>query len=326
MAWPRRTVVLVAVTFLTLVAVAGPAAADPPRPGDVRSTITGVSPPTAAIRATTDPVGALLRLRVARGTEVVVFGYEDEQYLRFLADGTVEENLHSPATYLNRTRFAATPVPPGATAAAAPLWRRVGAGGSYAWHDHRTHYMAPGRPPAPMAWKVPLQVNGQRVTVDGRYAGVASVAAWPWWLVAVLVAAALGVVGWKRPRFVAAGAVLGGAGVALAGAWLLRLTANGPPGWTAVGLGVVAVVAAVLSVVVREVGKGPLLAGAGLALVIAAYRRLSVLRYPVLPTSLPWWLDRLSVALALGTGVAALVVGAHLVLQPVGRAPATTTA
>ncbi len=48
-----------------------------------------------------------IELRNNSDSVVVVEGYRNEPYLRFLPDGTVQENRRSPATYLNEDRFAA---------------------------------------------------------------------------------------------------------------------------------------------------------------------------------------------------------------------------
>ena len=129
-----------------------------------------------------------------------MIGYEAEPYVRIGADGTVAENVRSPAVYLNRTRLGSSPVPESADAEAEPEWRRVGTGGTFVWHDHRTHWMAAGVPPRPVDWTVPLIIDGQRVTVSGRYEPVPVPSALPWLglLVASFVVTVL--VGWRHPR------------------------------------------------------------------------------------------------------------------------------
>ena len=76
-------------------------------------------------------------------------------------------------------------------------------------------------------------------------------------------------------------------------------------------------VAVVAAVVAAATDQGPWLAGAGVALLLWAGRRLSVLDHAVLVTSLPAWLDRLAVAVGCGAGVAAVVIGVRAVLRPV---------
>ena len=79
--------------------------------------------------------------RNATGKNVVVPGYENEPYLRFLTSGRVEINVNSPAKYLNEERYGGVKVPRG-DAKAKPQWQLVAQGGGYAWHDHRIHWMS----------------------------------------------------------------------------------------------------------------------------------------------------------------------------------------
>ena len=131
--------------------LAGPAAADAARPGDVRSQVTAVTPASAGIHAEVLGGDSFLHLRVDPGTQVVVIGYQDEPYLRVEADGTVQVNDRSPARWLNEQRLADVPVPPTADPTAPPAWRTIGHGGSVSWHDHRTHWMATTKPDPPAA-------------------------------------------------------------------------------------------------------------------------------------------------------------------------------
>jgi hypothetical protein len=267
--------------------------------------------------------GSFVRLRVAAGTPVTVLGYDGEPYLRFDTDGTVEENTRSPAAYLNRTRYAGTPVPVSADAKATPEWRRVGAGGEYAWHDHRTHWMATGRPPAPQHWHVPLLVAGRPVTLDGVYQGVPAPASWPWWLAVLAVGLGVGLIGGRWPRAaggLAAAVAVVGLPVAVA---VARLPAAGVNGWTGVALCAIAMAAGVAAVFApSRAVVGPLLAGAGLALLLWAGRRLSVLDHAVLVTGRPDGLDRAGVATGVGAGVALLVTGVRAALSAPARRPA----
>jgi hypothetical protein len=117
-----------------------------------------------------------LELDVEPGHELVVLGYEDEPYLRFRADGTVEVNRRSPATYLNEDRFAEVDVPAQANPEAEPEWEPVAPRDPYGWHDHRIHYMSRSLPPQVddesvetkvFDWRVPVLVDGRRDTITG---------------------------------------------------------------------------------------------------------------------------------------------------------------
>ena len=72
-------------------------------------------------------------------------------------------------------------------------------------------------------------------------------------------------------------------------------------------VGLIALVLGVLAVVVERLRTVGLLAG-GVFLATWAVFRLGVLSNPVLPTTVPFGLERLVTALALGVGVGAVVV------------------
>ena len=113
------------------------------------------------------------------GHTVIVEGYTGEPYLRFQPDGTVERNRLSTATYLNDDRQGEVDLPADVTAAgpdAEPEWEEVADGGTYAWHDHRVHWMDDSSPsvdrgePVPGAydpWRVPIVVDGAPAEVQG---------------------------------------------------------------------------------------------------------------------------------------------------------------
>ena len=316
----RRVGWWVLATVFWVGVLAGPAAADSARPGDVRSEVVAIKPATTGLRARVVGGDSFLRLHVDDGVEVVVLGYEGEPYLRVRADGTVEVNDHSPARWLNESRLATTPLPATANAEAAPAWRRIGGGGETAWHDHRTHWMATSRPDPPRrAWSVPLVVDGRAVTIEGRYAFVPPPPAWPWWLGALAAAALTVGLGWSRRGLAAAAVVLAGGLAVAVGLAIWRLPGGRSLGVTAVVLGLLAVGGAVVAWrAPRATFAGAFLAGAGVALLAYTAPRLDVLRHAVLVTDLPAWVDRLSVTLALGVGSAAVVLGVRAVLGPAG--------
>jgi hypothetical protein len=108
---------------------------------------------------------------------LVVAGYRDEPYLRFLPDGRVQINRRSPAAYLNEDRFAQVEVPGRADHRAAPDWRPVAENGRYDWHDHRIHWMSENSMPPQIKdeakrtkvfdWKIPVAAAGRPGTVRG---------------------------------------------------------------------------------------------------------------------------------------------------------------
>ncbi len=309
----RRALLAIVIGVGVVLLSAGPAAADPARPTNVGSHITAITPATAAVTVELVGANAFLRLRVRPGTTVTVMGYKNEPYLRIDADGTVEENRNSTATYLNRTLTGTVDIPAAANDDAPPDWHRVAGGGTYAWHDHRVHWMASGVPPERQPWTVPLLVDGAPATVEGWYAAESAPGALPWWVIALAVAAGAGVAGWWGHRRVTAAAVVVAAGLGLPIAVAIaRLPASGVGDWTGVILLGLAVAAAIVAVATDQ---GAWLAGAGVALLLWAGRRLSVLDHAVLVTALPEWLDRLAVAAGCGAGIAAVVVGLRAALR-----------
>jgi len=132
-----------------------------------------------------------LELHSRGAARVVVFGYEGEPYLRFDPDGTVWRNAASPSAYLNVSNDASAPVPPEASTEADPRWEQVAEDGTFAWHDHRTHWMS-ARPPigdqaeVVQEWSVPFAVgDAERVQLTGELWWAPSSDPWAWLLVAM---------------------------------------------------------------------------------------------------------------------------------------------
>jgi hypothetical protein len=300
---------------------ASPASADPAGPSDFRSEVTEIVPDAAGVDATILGGDSFLEVAVAAGHEVIVEGYSGEPYLRFRADGTVEQNRLSSATYLNDDRKGGGDIPAEVTAAlqdegTEPEWEEVASGGSYAWHDHRVHWMADASPPVGRGervggnydpWLVPLTVDGQPVEVRGTLTYVKAVSPLPWAALAVVL---LGGVAWfGRGRGLRLPAA------ALAVASLLAVVvgradwASTPDGmgnvllWLLPAVALVAAVAAV-ALAAKPAGVVTLLASVA-SLSGWALLRFSVLLKPVLPADVPAALDRASVAAALGLAVAA---------------------
>jgi hypothetical protein len=309
----RAALIGVALTLLS----ATPAAADPVGPSDFRSEVTGIEPPTEVVAARVLGGDSFLELDVAPGHTVVVLGYAEEPYLRFNDDGTVERNVRSPATYLNDDRLAAVEPPPEARPDAEPVWEQVATGGTYAWHDHRIHWMSSSPPPVERGeavggafdpWRVPLVIDGAPTDVTGTLRYEAATSPLPWAVLAVAAAGLLVVLGRRAPLFAASGALTLVAALAVVlgraehGVNPADAGAN-PLLWALPVVALVAGAAATLlgdrrPTVVLALASVATLAGWGLL-------RLTVLLRPVLPTPLPDPLDRAGVALALGTAAGA---------------------
>jgi len=204
---------------------------------DYRSNITAIAPQVPGLSVEVLEFADRLLLRNHTGKTVTIYGYEGEPYARVLANGTAEQNVRAPATYLNTNFYAQVAVPPIASSSAAPEWAVVDRTGEFEWHDHRIHWMSPA-PPANVKnkstrtlifdWKVPIEVGSTKGAIDGQLfwtpenskAPAAAIV-----LGAVIVVAGLLFVLFIRRRRARAaaggggGATAGGGGVAPTEAW-----------------------------------------------------------------------------------------------------------
>ena len=136
---------------------------------------------------------------------MVVEGYEGEPYLRFQPDGTVERNRLSTATYLNEDRQGeGVEIPADAGPDAEPEWEAIASGGTYAWHDHRVHWMQESSPSVERGeavggaydpWRVPIVVDGSQAEIEGTLVYEEAVSPLPYVGLAVIVAGLLGFYG-----------------------------------------------------------------------------------------------------------------------------------
>jgi hypothetical protein len=332
----RRARIVVLAAGLSLVASvlfgASPVSADAAGPTDYRSEISGVEPATDAISVTIEGGDAFVRIAAVAGSEVLVFGYEGEPYLRIDADGTVMENRRSPATYLNRDRYGSD-VPESASADAEPEWVVVARNGAYAWHDHRAHRMEPFAPvdasrgDTVLEGVIPMDVDGRAVSILVTTRWMPAPSAWPAVLGAIIgtaatvlaamagrvapvvavTAAAATVVGWLQYRS------LPGETEPVAAWWLLPLVALG------------------FAVVGMLLGRSPTAhaatAIAAVQIALWGYTRRDGLRRAILPTDAPFWLDRFVGAAAVTVGlVGAAVALVALVKPPELQTPAGSPA
>jgi hypothetical protein len=314
-----HTTRLAAVSLGLLIAVASPAAADPAGPSDFRSEVTGIEPAVEGVDAEIRGGDSFLELSVELGHTVIVEGYSGEPYLRVLDDGTVQQNRLSSATYLNDDRKGQVDIPAEVEAAMAdgadPEWEVVADDGTYAWHDHRVHWMAEVSPPVDRGdtvagaydpWRVPIAVDGEDVEIQGVLHYEEATSPLPWAALALVVAVGLGWAGRGRslrPAAIALILVATGALIVGRAEWTATPDAGGNPLlWV---LPAVALLGALGAVALARRSGGVILALASVAALSGwALFRLESLLKPVLPTELPFALDRATIALALGASVA----------------------
>ncbi len=345
-----RRSLLIAVGLVVVAAT--PALADPAKPTNYRSTVLRLSPSTSAVTARVVGGDGYLYLKVERGHEAVVPSTTANAppYLRFEKDGTVRENQLSPNTFINNSRYGGTAVPSDASKATAttpPVWKTVSTDGSYAWHDHRIHWMVPGTPPqlggrstgkvsmgGPNGdWQVPLLVDGRPVTVYGELVLNGAQSPLPWVALAVVAAVPLFFAGRRRPVAAGVGAALVAGLVALVVGMAQNAAIPAGAGAMAVtvALPAVAVVAAVVGSILRP---PPTKVIGGLAAVAALLgwvaTRFAVFTKSVLPTDLNFNLDRAGTAVVIGLSVAAAALlvrsGALTPAAPPASTPAPGSA
>ncbi len=322
----RRSLLAAALAALWILASPGVAVADPPGPTDYLSEVTEIDPDLPGIAVEIIGGDSFVLLTVEPGIAVDVVGYSGEPYLRFLTDGTVEENRLAPSKYLNEDRYAAGVIPDEADADADPEWVVVATDGSYAWHDHRTHWMnalpPPGRGPGDQVAEgvVPLFIDGVEVdvTVVSFWQEPPSPLPVASGLLGGLLIAALV---WRERRLVAVATVgLGVAAAFVGGVAYLSVPPETVPPWSLWVFPVTAVLLAGLVLVrgsrLTATMRRTLLLIAALELIAWGIAHWSWLWPAVLPTSLPFWLDRFVGALTL---VGAAGVTGAVLMEPTRR-------
>ena len=229
----RSRTALACVAVVVLLCALWPAL--PARAADagVVSTLEGVQPPASGLELEVAGGDRFLSLTNGTGKQVVVKGYDDEPYLRFLPSRVVEVNTRSPSKYANEDRYALRPVPAQASSDAPPRWQTVSRDGSYRWFDHRIHLMEKGTPPQVkdeskrtkiFNWDVPMTIGGQDAKAVGTLEWVPASSSGTSPLVFIGIAAAAlaigaGVVALARRRKGSAPAGAGGRGEPAEEAW-----------------------------------------------------------------------------------------------------------
>jgi hypothetical protein len=186
----RRAILILASALLVAIAAPGAVAAagetstqssspfsDQGSNSNYRSYITGVTPRVAGLGVQVLEFADRLQLVNHTGKTVTVFGYQQDPYARVLADGTVQRNVRSPATYLNESFYGNVATPKIADPTAPPRWEVLDRTRQFEWHDHRIHWPSPRLPPQVkdkskrtliFNWTVPIEVGGVKGAIAGQ--------------------------------------------------------------------------------------------------------------------------------------------------------------
>ncbi len=324
----KKVVSLSLLALLAMVVTAPAAMADAAGPTNYRTDIVSVEPATSAVRVEIIGGDAFLSLEQLEPVEIIVLGYKSEPYLRFDPDGTVYENRRSPAVWLNQDRYGNEGLPDFADPAARPEWYQVADNGSYAWHDHRSHWMNSQPPPSAQAGdqvleaSVPIDVDGERVTIIVASYLLDSPSVVP---SAAGIALGLGaaVAGWRltQSKRAAIGLLAAALAAILGTVAFLSVPAETGPSQLLWLLPTAAVIATLVQLLIRNrtattVYLDGLTAVAGATLGAWGIVRFDALRRALIPTEAPASLDRLIIGLALVIGAALAVQGLYGLVRP----------
>lgn len=300
--------------------------ADAAGPTDYRTTVTAITPATDVIDVGVEGGDAFMRIDVEPGHEALILGYDGEPYLRIGADGTIEQNRRSYATYYNEERYGRTDVPDVVDNDAPPDWEHVGSGGTWAWHDHRAHWMGteppiglePGDSLPPQV--VPIVVDGVPVDVEVRITllDAPSLAPVVFGAVVGLGLAALGVLLGPATTGLVMLLLAGAAFAVGLGQYLSLPPETGPmlTWWLLPAIGVASIVAAIVTYGRSRFTLLALTLVAAAQVLIWGLQRRSGLTAAIIPTDLPDDVDRfvtaaaLAGALAIGTATIARLFAA----------------
>ena len=197
-----------------------------------------------------------------------------------------------------------------------PEWEQVASDGSYAWHDHRAHWML-RQPPANAergqqvgSGDIPLQVDGTPVSVSVAVTWAEAPSRLPL-IAGAVVAVFLTMIVLSSRRRLAWILVAGGAAAAGIGYWqyqsLPAVTGPSLMWWL---VPAVAAVSGLLAVLFgRTLVSFALVLLGGIELAIWVLLRRDGLVRALLPTAAPYWLDRGVTTFAAVVAVFAIAVG-----------------
>ena len=333
-----RAVGAVVIGLLALFGAPSVAHADPAGPTDYLTEIVDVSPSSPAIELAVIGGDAFIELSVAAGHEAVVLGYlpDAEPYLRFGPDGVVERNARSYATYYNEDRYGTGEIPDIVDTTAEPDWEQVADTGTYAWHDHRAHWMS-DEPPVGLdpgeslpADEIMLVVDGVETAVTVEITLQESASPIPA-LVGALLGAVVGLAGLMlgRASSTLVAVVMSTAALVAGLAQYTSLPASTGPeiGWWLLPAVALVCSGAVIAIYRRSIWvESGLLALAAVQLLFWSWPRRDHATAAYVPTSLPIDLDRVISMMVLVGSVFVLVAAARAVLDATTPAADTVTA
>ena len=326
-----RRIIASLICILALGALAAPVAvADPAIPTNYRSRVLEITPTTTAIAVKVVGGDGFLELEVRHGHTATVAGYQGEPWLRISADGHVQENQHSPSTFLNANRYGRAPVPNGVTvesATTSPVWKTVDRNGRFVWHDHRIHYMTPQIRPTKVPgtnrvaigsrpdgkWVVPMTVDSRPTSVIGEltlYSAPNPLIAWGVVLASLVVVAGIGFALRRHAVVVGALAIAATGAAAAFSGWreLEVVPAQAGANPITVGLPVAAIVLAVIALILRGPASKAIAVLAGAATLIAwALLHVQSFDKAIPLGALPHTVARLISAGTLGAAVGAAI-------------------
>ncbi len=284
-------------------------------PTNARSVVTDTRPAVTGVGVTVGLGGQFVRVTNQGADEIVVLGYRGEPFLR-LADDRVQVNPRSAtAAETGQLRL----VSRSADSSQGRRWVHLSDGDSVSWVDGRVD--ARSLPAgATDSWRLPLTVDGQRVTVLGTRTGLASPSPWPWLVALGVVAAAVATLGWVRDWHRPLAVVTVTAVVAfiahMIGAGLAPQPGGPVAGWVVIALlGAFCLLVAgvtVVSTLRRTELAASRLPMAAVTLVLLAGSDISGLWNSQLPFTGPELLDRGLLVLVYGIALGMLVAGVRL--------------
>ena len=175
------------------------------------TSLKSVTPDRPGLEVKVVEAGSRLQVENRTGTEVVVFGYKDEPYLRIGPDGVFQNKL-STATYINATREGQDPPDSAKNAKVGDAdWEKLSSEPVARWHDHRIHWMLPTDPSPVQAkpgqrhviipeWVVTMKQGTETITVKGDLVWVPGPSALPWFAFVAALVALVVVIG-RRPNW-----------------------------------------------------------------------------------------------------------------------------